>query len=236
MNHDVSSGWVAASQKRNPVGVVAQFNPSLHQLNHAMPAGNPAFANPQIGYCTNVHAGTDMATIRSTLEQYAVPMAAKLPAGEKLGVGLWLPASAAGELWPGEGAADFGRWLSERRLFPFTINGFPYDNFHLPVVKHRVYQPTWAEPERLNYTRVLAHVLAQLITAGGQRSDQPPIGSISTLPLGWPGSDDKFQVEMAGKQLRELASDLQSIEDQTGLRIVLAIEPEPGCILDRCQD
>ena len=32
---------------------------------------------------------------------------------------------------------------------PFTFNGFPYGDFHQSVVKHRVYEPTWADAERL---------------------------------------------------------------------------------------
>lgn len=191
---------------------------------------------PQVGYCTNVHAGTDMATIRSTLAEFAVPIASKLPDNEKLGVGLWLPASAASELWPGGGAAEFGDWLSERRLFPFTINGFPYDNFHLPVVKHRVYRPTWADEKRLDYTRLLAQILAQLLAAGNSESAATMTGSISTLPIGWPGGNDQAEFEKAGENLRTLAAYLASIEDTTGRRIVVAIEPEPGCLIDRCED
>ncbi len=76
-------------------------------------------------------------------------------------MGLWLPAQAASQL--ATGAEDFRKFLSDRRLRPFTINGFPYDNFHQPVVKHRVYKPTWWQQERLDYTKQLADVLAVLL-------------------------------------------------------------------------
>jgi len=190
----------------------------------------------QIGYCTNVHAGTDMATIRAKLLEFAVPIADSLDdPTAKLGVGLWLPFSAAAELSIGDGAADFGRWLADHRLNPFTMNGFPFDNFHLPVVKHRVYRPTWGDSRRLEYTRLLAQILAVLQSAQGE-DFAAPVGSISTLPIGWPGDDDDQEIERAGVNLRRLVSDLEKIERDTGRRTTVAIEPEPGCLLDCCED
>jgi len=74
------------------------------------------------------------------------------------------------------------------------------------------------------------------------------IGSISTLPLGWPGrlglanpedvsdTSDWQNMARAGASLRELAGHLEQLESRSGRRIVVAIEPEPGCLLDRCGD
>ena len=130
----------------------------------------------QVGYCTNVHAGVDLDAIRTNLDRYAV---AVRDAGdsEDLGVGLWIPAEAARTL-AGD-SSGFARFLRDRRLKPFTINGFPYDNFHKEVVKHQVYIPTWADPARSQYTCQLADILADLL------EDEPEevVGSISTLPL-----------------------------------------------------
>lgn len=186
--------------------------------------------NATIGYCTNVHAGTDLASIRENLDRYAVPV--RQACGlEELGVGLWLPAQAATEL-----AKDSGpllEFLRDRQLRPFTINGFPYDNFHQAVVKHRVYVPTWAQSERLDYTCQLADVMTALL------GEQPPevVGSISTLPLGWPSELNSPELlARAGQNLRALAEHLQQIESRTGRRIVVAIEPEPGCQLDSTDD
>ena len=78
----------------------------------------------QIGYCTNVHAGIDLDSIKANLDQFAV---AVRDAGDatRLGVGLWIPAKAATQL--SSDAAGFSRFLQERRLNAFTINGFPFD-------------------------------------------------------------------------------------------------------------
>lgn len=189
-----------------------------------------------LGYCTNVHAGVDLAAIRENLENYAVAARDALGA-ESLGVGLWLPAAAAEELAEGGGAADFARYLQQRRLHAYTINGFPYDNFHQPVVKHRVYLPPWWDPRRLEHTCRLASILAELLP------ESEPTGSISTLPVGWPANPlvsgdhgSPTQLAQAGENFRRLADFLRQLESQCGRRIVVAIEPEPGCLIDTTDD
>lgn len=203
-----------------------------------------------VGYCTNVHPGTDLATIRKTLADNAGKIArmridSGLTAGP-LPVGLWIPASAAGELIADDSAERFADWMTENHLTPLTINGFPFDNFHLPVVKHRVYRPAWWESSRLDYTVRLAELLDRMMTR--IEPDRPKrVASISTLPIGWPGplgvsrSDttrrtDAERTAAAGANLRQLADELEKIEERGGRRVVVAIEPEPGCVLDSCDD
>ncbi|QDS87361.1 Xylose isomerase-like TIM barrel [Rosistilla ulvae] len=181
------------------------------------------------GYCTNVHAGTDIAQIRNNLDRIAVPVREQLRT-PSMGVGLWIPAEAASELASPNAAADFAVWLADRQLIPFTINGFPYGNFHQPIVKHRVYLPTWWEAARRDYTLQLAEILHRILPA-----DLP--GSISTLPLGWgeplPSRD---QMQQAAANLQQVAKRLEQIEQESGRRIVIAIEPEPGCAIDTTDD
>lgn len=184
----------------------------------------------QLGYCTNVHAGTDLQSIQANLETYAVAVRRDLQGDAPMGVGLWLPAQAAASLAQSDATARLTDWLAERKLIPYTINGFPYDNFHQPVVKHRVYQPAWWSDERRDYTLQLADILAGLLPDGHT-------GSISTLPIGWPGSEaGSGSLRRAADNLRSVAQHLQRLEQTRGRRIVLAIEPEPGCLLDRSSD
>ena len=141
-----------------------------------------------IGYCTNVHAGIDIAQIQQNLQSIAVDVRQRL-AADSMGVGLWIPSNAASQLTGHDESAAFRDWLGERGLLPFTINGFPYGNFHEPVVKHRVYQPTWIEDARRDYTLQLADILHAILPEGA-------CGSISTLPIGWgrPGlTSDQWQ-------------------------------------------
>ena len=107
-----------------------------------------------------MHAGVDLASICSNLQEFAIP-ARDAIGSDELGVGLWIPAQAAGEL--SDGVDRFSKFLSERRLRAFTINGFPYDNFHQPIVKRGVYLPEWWQPERLDYTLRLAKILTHLL-------------------------------------------------------------------------
>ena len=212
-------------------------------VSNSNPPANTAHLDDwTLGYCTNVHAGTDLAAICDNLDRYAVPVRTNVAPHGDLGVGLWLPALAARELAVGGRAAELADFLRQRHLCPFTINGFPFDNFHQDVVKHHVYLPTWWDARRLEYTYQLAEILVQLL---------PPetmLGSISTLPIGWPGNPmdplasppaseaSQRELQQAGKYLRELADRLQGLEARTGRRIVVAIEPEPGCILDTTDD
>lgn len=180
------------------------------------------------GYCTNVHAGTDLASIRDNLARYATRVRDEVDPGRTMGVGLWVPAEAAGELTDPAAAARLRDWLAESGLLPFTFNGFPYGNFHQPVVKHRVYEPAWWEPARCQYTSDLVRILDSLLPPGRT-------GSISTLPIGW-GEVDEPRQAAAAANLRTIADQLRELEATSGRRILLAIEPEPGCFLDTSDD
>lgn len=154
-----------------------------------------------------------------------------LAAGDSLGVGLWIPNQASRELVGGE-LDSFREFLQANRLTAYTINGFPYANFHGDHVKQRVYLPTWAETDRLEYTKRLATILAAILPS------EQVVGSISTLPIGWPDNPFDEQaasgdaIGIAGQNFRELASFLDQLYHESGKRIVVAIEPEPGCIID----
>lgn len=182
-----------------------------------------------LSYCTNVHAGTDYATTLENLERYAVAVKARVSPSAPMGVGLWLPASAAREVIAHDRARALAGWLSERGLCVNTMNGFPFGDFHQAVVKHDVYKPTWAETERLDYTKDLVRILGRLLPKDAE-------GSISTLPIGWPGDDDEALKQAAAKNLLELADHLAREEASTGHCIHIDLEPEPGCILDTSDD
>lgn len=147
-----------------------------------------------------------------------------------LNVGLWLSAGSALELDSPADIDAFKAWLDARQLRVFTLNGFPYGDFHDPVVKHRVYEPSWSDPRRLVYTLELARILASLIDEGEH-------AGISTLPLGWPGEPcAAVDAQAAVHQLRIAAAELNRIAGETGRLVHLDIEPEPGCIFSTSSD
>ncbi len=146
-----------------------------------------------------------------------------------MGVGLWLSASTARSLAEGGRLERFATWLAEVGLVPFTLNGFPYGDFHQKVVKHRVYEPRWDEPARLDYTRRLITILHTLL-----RAEVP--GSISTLPIAWSHPPpDAGRRRATITHLRAIADELSRLESETGRLVTLCLEPEPGCLLETSQ-
>ena len=182
-----------------------------------------------IGYCTNVHAGTSFRQIVENLEKYSVPVKQAVSPNAPIGIGLWFSSDAVAEMTDTGTVTEFKNWLSEQGLNPFTFNAFPFSDFHQPVVKHKVYEPTWAEETRLEYTLAIARLQAALLS-------ENQFGTISTLPLGWPTKMSDSFLEKAAANLLECANGLKELHDETGQRIFLSIEPEPGCILDTNDD
>lgn len=146
-----------------------------------------------------------------------------------MGVGLWLSAEAAQQLLA-EGVEDARNWLDSVGLLPFTFNGFPYGDFHQSVVKHRVYEPTWWEDARRDYTLNLIAIQHALLPPGQE-------GTISTLPIAWgsPYPNDE-QLRAAAARLAEVSERLAQLEREEGRLISLCLEPEPGCVLQRSED
>lgn len=182
----------------------------------------------QIGYCTNVHAGADLETTRANLQRHAIGVKQQFVPDAPLGVGLWLSAETARELLEEGHIEEFAAWLAEAGLAPFTLNGFPYGDFHQTVVKHQVYKPTWSEQARADYTLDLIEILDTLLPAGME-------GSISSLPLQW-GAPDEAQLWAAAANLRAVAGRLARLEEESGRLIHVCLEPEPGCVIDRAED
>jgi sugar phosphate isomerase/epimerase len=179
-----------------------------------------------LAYCTNVHPAETLAGVLAQLDRYAVPVREALGAG-RLGLGLWLARGAATELLADPDAITaLRRALEDRGLEVVTFNGFPYCGFHDPVVKYAVYQPDWTTSERLRYTLDLARILAALLPDGAG------YGSISTLPLAWRTPWDEQRQAAAAVQLDELARALREQAERTGRLVRVAVEPEPGCVIE----
>ncbi|MEM9752718.1 MAG: metabolite traffic protein EboE [Planctomycetota bacterium] len=190
----------------------------------------PAFPNATLGYCTNVHPGRTLNEVKAQLDTHAVAVRRRLALGDgRLGVGLWFSADVARELDPqsqGHGPAwDFKRWLEDRGLACFTLNGFPYGHFHGDVVKHAVYEPDWRTSERRDYTLALIRILDTLLPPG-------QMGSISTLPIGWGPMDDDAETLAWIDPLLDVVDALVDLYDATSRCIHLNLEPEPGCYIE----
>jgi sugar phosphate isomerase/epimerase len=177
-----------------------------------------------LAYCSNVHPADDLDGVAAQLERYAARVREALDV-PVLGVGLWVAAPALGS--DVEAAADRLRGrLDALGLEVVTLNGFPYKAFHADVVKLDVYRPNWADERRRDYTLGLARLLARLLPADVAE------GSISTLPLGWRTEWSDADAAAGRRALEQVAFALEELEEETGKRIRIALEPEPGCTIE----
>ncbi len=187
----------------------------------------------RLAYCTNVHAGSDLATTLAELERHARRVASLVGGGAPLGIGLWLSATSVAELRSPGDVRRLRERLADWGLEVATFNAFPYGDFHGERVKHAVYEPHWARPERYAYTARLAEIAVDLVPEGTRQV------SLSTLPIGWRAQFTNegcaASAGLAAAQLERLAERLGQIEAERGVRVTVDLEPEPGCLLDRAQ-
>lgn len=182
-----------------------------------------------LAYCSNVHVAHDADGVVAQLSRYAGPVRRALGV-PRLGLGLWLSAQAAlaFDTDPRRLAA-LRTDLDRLGLEVVTLNGFPYGDFHAERVKHAVYVPDWTTRARAEHTLRLARLLASLLP------DDVADGSISTLPLGWREPWGEQQADAARARLQEVADGLDDLQERTGRRVRLAVEPEPGCVVETTQ-
>ncbi|MFN0197311.1 MAG: metabolite traffic protein EboE [Planctomycetaceae bacterium] len=187
------------------------------------------FSTLPLSYCTNVHPGRSLDEVLAGLVDYTAPVRKRC--GRPVAAGLWLAKPVIDELLDDSNLRrQLQQTLLDHQLCCYTLNAFPYGDFHSDRVKEQVYLPDWSEPTRLNYTLGCARILSELMPPGTE-------GSISTVPLGSKllTQPADFQ-ERCLKQLLDLAIALNDLHDETGCCIRLAIEPEPFCILERTDE
>lgn len=183
-----------------------------------------------VTYCTNIHPGQDWESTWTSLREYLPLVKANVSPDALFGVGLRLSNKASEELAVGSRLREFKSWLDQQGLYVFTMNGFPYGNFHNERVKEQVHAPDWTTNERLGYTKRLFDQLAFLLPDG-------LAGGISTSPISykhWYDTPEKKlqALETASGQLTTLVLHLHGIEEATGKYLHLDIEPEPDGMLE----
>ncbi len=187
---------------------------------------------PLLTWCANLHPAGEVEQLRAFLEGQARAVQGALAGEEPLGLGLWFPSRLVSRLKesPGELRA-LGEEFSREGFFLATANGFPMGRFHGKGVKEKVYLPSWASRERLEYTLQAMDVAAALARKG-------EVLPVSTLPLGWPGSGERDE-EILRKGTAHLLQAARGAEEtslEQGVDLVLSVEPEPGCLLEKAAD
>ena len=176
------------------------------------------FLESHLAYCTNVHPAESWSETKVVLREHTLKVRNAVCPEQPFAIGLRLSATAAGELLSGTELEDFAFWLETENCYVFTINGFPYGEFHNTRVKEQVYRPDWTTDKRLAYTRDLFRIIARLAPVDSG-------GSVSTLP----GSFKAFNAseEEMFVRLEKLALEIEKLSQETGKDLHLGMEPEP---------
>ncbi len=181
-------------------------------------------------YCLNVHPGESWAENFAAIRNDARRVRDAVADGQAFGLGLRLSAQAADQLADRAAMAELQNFLAAENMYVFTVNGFPYGQFHDTAVKTNVYAPDWREASRRDYTIAIANVLAQLLPAG-------VTGSISTVPCSYkPWINTDADVRAMVEMLCDVVARLTELQRDTGREIVVALEPEPDCYIEKTDE
>lgn len=181
-----------------------------------------------LSYCTNIHPGETWPEVRAALQRHALEVKQRVCPDAPFGIGLRLSALAARELGEPAVFAEFRDFLAAAQIYVYTINGFPHGRFHGARVKESVYLPDWTDPERVDYSNRLADLLQRLLP------DDPALaGSVSTVPGAFkPHATTPAARARIVEHLLQHAAHLARLQAGTGRTVVLALEPEPCCMLE----
>tara|TARA_R110002020_G_scaffold62910_1_gene167809 strand:+ start:1853 stop:3058 length:1206 start_codon:yes stop_codon:yes gene_type:complete len=190
--------------------------------------------NLHLTYCTNIHPGENWEITFANLKKYVPLIKNAVSDDESFGLGLRLSNKASEELATNNNLDVFKKWLKENNVYIFTMNGFPYGNFHNERVKDLVHAPDWTTEERITYTKRLADQLAQLLPENIS-------GGISTSPISykhWHPSfvDKRTAFKTGAKNLAKIILHLFEIENRTGKYVHLDIEPEPDGLIENSDE
>ncbi len=149
--------------------------------------------------------------------------------GEPFALGFWSDSHLTGQMADKSNISLVRNFLESKGYYVFTLNAFPYGEFHGKPVKSGVYLPDWTSALRADFTCRAADFLAEV---------KPPgiCGSISTLPGGYTkflSCREECEKEMA-RNLIKVADYLAGLEESRGAEIVLSVEMEPDCIWEDC--
>ena len=102
-----------------------------------------------LSYCTNVHPGQTVEEVIDGLTAYSAEVQRELDF--PVAAGLWLSAAVVRELTESPDQLErLAQVLWQHDLCCYTLNTFPYGDFHSERVKEQVYLPDWTSSERIN--------------------------------------------------------------------------------------
>ncbi len=102
-----------------------------------------------LAYCTNIHRGGDWPETFRSLNEHTLRVRDRLSAGKPYAIGLRLGDTASRQLGQVDELDRFREWLDKNNCYVFTINGFPYGDFHGTRFMEQVYWLDWTTNVRL---------------------------------------------------------------------------------------
>jgi hypothetical protein len=183
-----------------------------------------------LAYCTNIHRGEGWSETFAGLKNHTLRVRDRVAKGKPFVLGLRLSNQALIELREPSALTAFRVWLEKENCLVAGINGFPFGSFHGVAVKEKVFSPDWCEPSRLEYTKGLFDLLAEIGTVGRA-------GTVSTLPGSFKSFNrDADAQKVMRKNILECAEHLKRLRDRTGLTMRLALEPEPMGLVENAAE
>ena len=174
-----------------------------------------------LAYCTNVHRGETWAETFDSLNTYVLRVKERVQPTGRYAIGLRLSDQASRELADPQTLLAFQRWLDQHDCYVFTINGFPFGQFHGTRVKENVYRPDWTDPRRLEYTTRLFDLLAQLVPPGIE-------GSVSASPGSFKDFITSPEQERAMRDsFWRSVEHIAALSEKSNRQLHLGVEPEP---------
>ena len=96
------------------------------------------WSRQELFYCSKVHKSESLSEVESVIDHH-IPAVKDLRSLQFMHSGLWLSNRAAAELQQDKESLDrFRRKLEQNNIRLFSLNGFPYGDFHLTSVKQKV--------------------------------------------------------------------------------------------------
>jgi len=182
-------------------------------------------------YSTLVHDGDTWPEMEQSVFDHIPAVAAAVAPGKPFGVSLRLSHASVETLQADPSRrASFRQRLDDQNLYVYTVNAFPYGPFKGGRVKERVYAPDWTDRRRVDYTIAVAEILAEITPAAVNPS-------IQSAPLAFARdvTGPEYVDTFTGGVLDVVAA-LVDLEDRTGRRVTLALEPEPACFLETTEE
>jgi uncharacterized membrane protein len=150
---------------------------------------------------------------------------------EVIGLSLRIPALAAFELYDRDNLSALKSLLDEHGFYVFSLDGTDFGERGMPRDERwGPHFPDWRDMRRMAYCNVLADILAELLP------DDVDHGSITTLAIGSRDAILTEELPAVARNVLRIGAYLHMLEQSSGKRIMVGLQPMPGCVIETAAD